>query len=464
MFKPGFVWGAATASYQIEGATADDGRVDSIWDVFCRTPGKVFDGDTGDTACDHYQRHAEDVAFLRDLGVQAYRLSIAWPRVVTDASGTINLAGLDFYDRLIDQLLAAGIEPWVTLYHWDLPYYHYLEGGWLNPRSPAWFERYTRAVVDRLSDRVTRWMTLNEPQVFIGHGLQSGVHAPGDRLGLEQVLLAGHHALLAHGRAVGVLREHARRPARVGWAPVGVAHEPATDSPEDIAAARAATLGVTPGSIWNNIWWGDPVVHGRYPEAGLRAYGRAAPRHTAADLALIGQPIDFYGVNIYNAQLVRAADPAESATAAARVPTLAPAAWEPLSCGPGHAQTLFHWTVSPASLYWGPRFLHEHYRLPVVVTENGLSSMDWIALDGAVHDPQRIDFLTRYLRELRRASAEGVPIDGYFHWSLLDNFEWAEGYRHRFGLVHVDFATGARTPKDSFAWYRRVVATNGAAL
>ena len=457
-FPDQFAWGAAAASYQIEGAAQTDGRGLCVWDMFSRTPGRVFEGHTGSVACDHYHRYAEDVGLMRDIGLPHYRLSVSWPRVLPNGTGTVNAKGLEFYDRLVDSLLAAGVQPWVTLFHWDLPYELYLRGGWLNPDSPQWFADYTRIIVDRLSDRVSRWMTLNEPQCFIGLGLQNGGHAPGDRLALPEALRASHHTLLAHGRAVQVIRACAKTPAQIGWAPVGSVAIPENENrPEDVAAARAAMFAVGPGTplswdavpLWNNVWWADPVILGTYPEAGLKTFGASAPVVGPDDMRIISEPLDFYGVNIYTGSVVRAG--ADGTPQKVMQP-------------PGSAVTALKWPVAPASLYWGPKFLQERYQLPLVITENGLSSMDWVTVDGKVHDPQRIDFLQRYLRELRRAISDGVDVRGYFQWSIMDNFEWAEGYKERFGLIHVDYATQKRTLKDSAHWYRDVIKTNGAHL
>jgi beta-glucosidase len=448
-YPDGFVWGVATASYQIEGAAHEDGRGLSVWDMHARRPGKTFGGHTGEVACDHYHRYREDVALMRELGVQGYRLSLAWPRILPDGTGAVNPLGLGFYDRLVDELLAAGITPYVTLYHWDLPYELYCRGGWLNREIVGWFAAYTRVVVDALSDRVQHWMTLNEPQCFIGLALREGTHAPGTQLGTHEVLRAGHHALLAHGEAVRAIRAHAKAAPQVGYAPVGVCKMPASESPEDIAAARAATFSMTNPSTWNTPWWLDPVFLGHYPEDGLRIYGDAAPRVLPGDMETISQPLDFCGVNTYMGDTVRAG--ADGTPEAVPYPVGAP-------------QTACRWPITPDSLYWGPRFLHERYGKPVVITENGLSNMDWVMADGKVHDPQRIDFLTGYLRAYRRAADEGIPLLGYFQWSFMDNFEWLEGYKERFGLVYVDYQTQQRIPKDSFYWYQNVIATNGASL
>jgi beta-glucosidase len=447
-FPEGFVWGAAAASYQIEGAANIDGRGPSTWDMFCRKPDAVWNGQNGDVACDHYHRYREDVKLMQAMGLRAYRLSISWPRVLPEGVGQVNEAGLAFYDRLIDALLEAGIAPWVTLFHWDYPLALYHRGGWLNRDTADWFAEYTDVVVRRLSDRVRFWMTLNEPQVFIGAGHAEGRHAPGDRLALREVLRAGHHALLAHGRSVQAIRASARTTPEVGFAPVGLPRCPASDRPEDVAAARSATLACADKTAWTNTWWMDPVYLGAYPEDGLKSFGADAPEPKAFDLELIHQPLDFFGVNIYESQTVRAGQHGPEFVA------------RPV----GFPITGFDWGVTPEALYWGPRFFYERYRKPVVITENGISSRDWIALDGKVHDQGRIDFTQRYLREFARAIADGVTGRGYFHWSFIDNFEWGHGYKHRFGLVFCDYPTQRRVPKDSAEWYARVIATNGAAI
>lgn len=457
--RPDFTWGVAAASYQIEGAASADGKGPSIWDMFCRRGDRVWLGQTGDVACDHFHRYQEDVGLMQSLGVQAYRMSVSWPRVMPKGRGEVNLAGLDFYDRLVDALLAAGIDPWVTLYHWDLPYALYCEGGWLNREIAAWFADYAAVVVDRLSDRVTHWITLNEPQVFIGLGLETGRHAPGDKLGLAEVLRAGHNALLAHGMAVQQIRARARKPAQIGWAPAASLAMPASPRPEDLVAAKQAMFdfehrGLLTGrgdetQVWSNTWWMDPVFFGHYPEDARRCFGPAFPPVEPGDMATIRQPLDFFGANIYHGFII-------GADAAGR-----PEQRErPL----GYPQTAFHWPVAPEVMYWGLKLLQERYRLPIVVTENGISCRDWVSLDGQVHDPNRIDFLARYLGALVGAAEDGVDVRGYFHWSILDNFEWAEGYRERFGLIHVDYPTQKRTIKDSGHWYAETIRNRGAQL
>jgi len=447
-FPDNFTWGAAAAAYQIEGAWDADGKGESVWDTFTREPKKIWEGNHGRVACDHYNRYREDVALMKEIGLEAYRLSVSWPRVLPAGRGAINTKGLDFYDRLVDELLRADIRPWVTLFHWDFPNALDLEGGWLNPDSPQWFADYTEVVVKKLSDRVTDWITLNEPQCFVGLGHLDGIHAPGVQLGLSRTLQVGHHTLLAHGLSTQAIRAHSILPSRVGWAPVGTSYFPVSEAQADRDAAWRGMSAVYPDSVWNNTWWADPVIFGRYPEEGLLAYGDAAPVVKASDFETIQQPIDFFGCNIYSGIPVKAAengDPVECATV-------------------GEPRTLFDWRANPESIYWCTKFLADRYKLPIVITENGLSCHDWVSLDGAVHDPQRIDFLNRYLLCLERAIEEGVDVRGYFQWSIMDNFEWAEGYKHRFGLIHVDYQTQQRTLKDSANWYREVIQTNGGHL
>ncbi|MDF3068045.1 MAG: beta-glucosidase [Polyangiaceae bacterium] len=447
-FPQNFVWGAAAASYQIEGAAYQDGRGQSVWDMYCRKPGMVWNGHTGDVACDHYNRYAEDVGLMKQLGLQAYRLSVAWPRIQPSGVGAPHEKGLDFYDRLVDALLAAGITPWVTLFHWDFPLDLYHRGGWLNRDSADWFADYTTHVVSRLSDRVKNWMTLNEPQVYIGAGHHEGRHAPGDMLAFKEVLLAGHHTLLAHGKSVQAIRAASKQPCRIGYAPVALSKMPLDpSSPADIAAARAKMFSVASQTAWTNTWWMDPVFLGSYPEDGLSFFGKDAPDVKAGDLETMSQPLDFCGVNIYQGQYVRAGKDGTP---------------EEVPMPVGARLTAFDWYVTPDAMYWGPKYLHERYGKPIVITENGISSRDWVALDGKVHDEQRIDFTQRHLQEAARAIADGVPLEAYFHWSFIDNFEWAHGYKHRFGMIFCDYENGGtRTIKESGHWYGKVIASNG---
>ncbi len=448
-FPSSFVWGAAAASYQIEGAAFADGKGLSVWDLFCRRPNKIWQGHTGEVACDHYHRYQEDVRLMAELGLQAYRFSISWPRVLPEGVGTVNEPGLAFYDRLVDELLAQGIEPWVTLFHWDYPHALFQRGGWLHPDSSEWFAAYAQVVVERLSDRVRWWMPQNEPQIYLGLGHLTGEHAPGLRLGLEDVLLAAHHSLLAHGKAVQVIRSLAKVTPSIGTALVGVVKIPVSERPGDVAAARHATFAITARDCANNTWFADPLLRGAYPEDGLRLFADSLPKIASADMETICQKLDFCGVNIYFGEVVQARGDGS---------------WEVVPPPPGCPLTTMGWPVTPEALYWGPKFFYERYGLPIAVTENGMANCDWVSVDGRVHDPQRIDFLTRHLQAYGRAIAEGVPGFAYFVWSILDNFEWAHGYKQRFGLIYVDYGTQARVIKDSGYWYREVIRSGGGRL
>ncbi len=445
-FPKDFIWGAAAASYQVEGGAYDDGKGLSVWDMMCRQPGKIWEGNTGDISCDHYHRYQEDTRLMGEIGLKAYRLSISWPRVIPEGMGAINEKGLDFYDRLVDALLENGVQPWVTLFHWDYPYSLYCRGGWLNRDSSDWFAEYTRVIVDKLSDRVSHWMTLNEPQVFIDAGHRTGRHAPGIQLGLRDLLIAAHNSLLAHGKAVQVIRACAKKRPVIGTAPVGVTIIPATDNLQDIESARRQMFSILNKNFMNNTWFADPIVLGKYPEDGIKLFRGELPDFPGKDMETICQPLDFYGANIYRGDIVLTTDNSSVETVK----------------GPdGPALTTMEWRITPEALYWGPRFLYERYKLPIVITENGMANCDWIHRDGKVHDPQRIDFISRYLRELKRAIEDSVAIKGYFVWTTIDNFEWAHGYKQRFGLIYCDFATGKRTLKDSAYWYKDVIASNG---
>jgi len=450
-FPPDFTWGSATSSYQIEGAHDADGKSPSVWDAFSAQPGKTYRNDTGRVACDHYHRYREDVTLMKELGLGAYRFSLSWPRILPDGRGAINKKGLDFYSRLVDSLLEAGIVPWATLFHWDMPHILQQQGGWLNRNTADAFAEYTQAVVDALGDRVNDWMTFNEPQCFLGLGLETGVHAPGLKI-LTSDLFAGlHNHLVAHGKSAQILRAAGGSRFRIGYVPTTQALIPASESGADIDLARRAFFSYRPdhGPLWTMASFTDPVFFGRYPEDGLASYGSNLPRDWDKDMKLISTPIDFCGINLYSG--IHLTVDSNGVPCPAPVPA-------------GIAQTANKWNVEPETLRWAPRFLSERYRKPVVITENGLSLTDWVHLDGKVHDPARIDFTRRYLLELEKAIGDGADIAGYFHWSLMDNFEWAESYKERFGLIHVDFDTQKRTIKDSGFWYRDVIASNGKSL
>lgn len=445
-FPASFVWGAATSAAQIEGAAASDGRGPSIWDVFCQTPGRVIHDDDPSQACEFYQRWQDDLRLMQEIGLQAFRFSVSWSRVMPTGTGRVNPAGVAFYERLVDGLLAAGIRPYLTLYHWDLPQALLERGGWLARDSADWFADYAEVMAVALGDRVKDWLTFNEPQIFLGYGYAHGSHAPGLKLGAEEVFRAVHQVNLAHGRAVTRLRGLLQAP-QIGFAiatKIGIPRD--ADDPACVEAARQATIEPewtgTHETFLNNGWWAEPMVHGRYPAELARRLPGFVETLPDGDLAEICQPLDFFGFNYYSGLVVE--------------PT-ATGGWRRVAAPRGEPRTMIGWPVHPSGMFWAARFFHDAYQLPLYVFENGVSGMDWVSLDGAVHDPNRIDFLARYLAELQRAHEAGIPVVGYFHWSLLDNFEWAQGYQERFGLIHVDYATQQRTLKDSARWYRRVI-------
>ena len=448
-FPKNFAWGAAAAAYQIEGAWNVDGRGPSVWDVFSQEQGKVFENHTGNDACDHYHRWREDVALMQELGMKNYRLSVAWPRIQPTGVGKANAKGLAFYDKLIDGLLEAGITPWVTLFHWDLPHALQQRGGFCNRDLVEWFGDYTAIVADKLGDRVKNWMTFNEPPVVLGLGYHEGRFAPGLKLPFADCLLGAHNLLMAHGRGVQALRAGCQGPVKISIAHTSRERIPATETKRDIEAARRDYFASTEKNMWNLSWWADPVNLAEYPAEGVKAFGADMPKVTAAEMKLISQKIDFLAYNCYSGWKVRAD--------AKGNPEKLPGGW-----GIGNPRGTLSWLeVAPDAPYWAARFQTERYKLPLVFSENGYCNTDFVQLDGKVHDPQRIDFVARYLRAIGRAIDDGVPVAGYFYWSIMDNFEWAEGYKDRFGLVHVDYQTQKRTPKDSAYWYREVVRTNG---
>ncbi len=443
-FKENFNWGTATASYQIEGGAFDDGKGLNIWDTFSHTNGKIFDNHNGDTACDHYHKLESDLDLMKELGIKSYRFSLSWSRIIPNGIGEINPAGIDFYNRLIDGLIARDIKPYMTLYHWDLPYALHLKGGWLNDESSDWFAYYAKCVKEHFGDRVSDFMTFNEPQVFAGCGYYEGTHAPGYKLGKAELLRTGHNVLKAHGKAVMALREG--KECRIGLAVSSVPCIPIEESEVNVSAAREMYFQSNHDAfLFTDAYWLDPIIMGRYPQWVNDFKAINAPVITDEDLALISQPIDFIGMNIYNGKYV------EHTANGGAVPQLPD----------GYARNTIGWPLTPEALYWGPTFFHERYGKPIIITENGMACHDFIHLDGKLHDSSRIDYIHRYLKNLKRAAENGVPVDGYFVWSFMDNFEWGHGYKERFGIVFVDYQTQQRTVKDSALWYKSVIETNG---
>jgi len=447
-FNKDFLWGVATAAHQIEGAYNEDGKGPGVWDALVNVPGRVKYSESGNIACNHYHNYKEDIQLMKQMGVKAYRFSISWPRVLPKGVGEVNKKGLQFYSDVVDELLANGIEPLVTLFHWNYPMSLYNQGGWLNESSPEWFEEYVKVVVDRLSDRVKYWITFNEPQMFVLLGHMIGMHAPFLRLSRKEIAQISHNVLLSHGRAVKAIRTYAKQPVKIGFAPQAPCATPEKDTVEAIEQARIKSFACSGVDFAvTNSWWSDPIIFGKYPEDAVEFLGEDMAEIKNGDMELISQPIDFYGANIYSS-LAAYGDNSKYAE----------------NTFQGCSRTTMDWPVTPESLYWSPKFLYERYKLPILITENGMSNTEWVSLDGKVHDPQRIDFLHRYLREYKRAAQDGIELMGYMCWSFMDNFEWAEGYNKRFGLVYVDFNTQKRTIKDSGYWYKSVIESNGEIL
>jgi len=445
-FPNDFLWGAATSAYQIEGAVDEDGRGRSIWDTFVHTPGKIADHSNADRASDHYHRYKEDVRLLKALGVKAYRFSIAWPRVFPEGAGAPNPKGLDFYDRLVDELLSNGIEPFATLYHWDLP--QLLQdrvGGWQSSETSKAFANYAGYVAKRLTDRVKHIFTVNECSRFVSLGYGAGIDAPGLKLSQAGVNQVRHHVALAHGLAVQAIRAHGLAGTKVGPAEDIAACLPAIDTPANVRAAEIATRELNAGFL-------GVILEGKYTEGFLENAGKDAPKYTADELKIISSPVDFVGLNIYAPQYyVVAADRAPGFTVL------------PFPASFPHMDS--EWLrVGPETIYWVPRLAAKIWNIDTIyISENGTSSADEMTGDGNVHDTDRIMYLRNYLTQLQRATAEGVPVCGYFLWSLMDNFEWTDGYKKRFGLYHVDLDTQRRTPKLSASFYREMIERNAVA-
>ena len=453
-FPDGFLWGVATSAYQIEGAVAEDGRGRSIWDTYAHTPGKIRNDENADVANDHYHRYPEDVALMRSFGVQAYRFSISWPRIFPEGVGELNPKGVDFYQRLVDELLTSGIRPFATLYHWDLPQtLQDADGGWSSKETVEAFAAYAAHVASQLGDRVTDFITLNEIHAFVelGHRaveyevdgkLVATEHAPGLKLPPRELNQVRHHAVLAHGLAVQAIRANAPTEVRCGFAENIDVAVPAIDTPACVAAAETATRELNAGDA-------TVMLEGRYTDAYLERAGSDAPRFTDEELRTISTPVDFVGLNLYRPYSYVL--PSDEAPGYRVVPF-----------DRSHPRMGSRWQLlGPEVLYWGPRHVRSLWNPgSIFITENGCATTDVVAEEGSVNDTDRIMFLRASLTQLQRATAEGVPVDGYFLWSGQDNFEWSEGFGERFGIVHVDFETQRRTPKLSASWFREAAARN----
>jgi beta-glucosidase len=442
-FPEGFLWGAATSAYQIEGSPLADGAGPGIWHQFSHAPGRTYQGMTGDVACDHYHRWHGDVALMRALGLRSYRFSVGWARVLPEGEGRVNATGLAFYDRLVDALLEAGIAPMLTLYHWDLPAALEARGGWLAPEMPRWFADFAELLYAKLGDRVKLWCTINEPWVVVDAGYVHGVNAPGRR-DLAEAARVAHALLLSHAAAVRRFRESDPRGGRIGLVVNLAPHHPATPDPRDVEAAAR-------GHAYFNEWFLDAVYRGEYPRRVREMFGDAFPRTTADEMRAIREPFDFLGINWYTGYDVRH-DDTRPPTRAVEVP------------GERGTRMTTGWEVRPELLVETLTWVTQRYgRIPIHVTENGAAFPDPdTAMDGRVEDPLRVDYLRRHVAACREAMRRGVDLRGYFVWSLLDNFEWASGFSHRMGLVHVDYATQRRTVKASGEFYRDLIRANGA--
>lgn len=438
-FSKDFMWGAASAAYQIEGAYNEDGKGLSIWDAL--SDGHVLHGDNGSISADHYHRFKEDVALMKELGLKAYRFSVSWPRVIPE-EGKVNEAGLQFYRDLVKELTEAGITPLCTLYHWDLPMWMHEKGGWNSDEISDHFAEYTEVVVDALSDKVAYWMTFNEGTSFLGEGYLHGTHPPyetaplGSEEEFDKITHLSRNLLLCHGKAAAVIRSKAVLPPQVGIATDSTLFMPESESDEDILKAREKTFAGDVNHYLLN-WWMDPIMNGT-------AHPRLEAVLKEGEMDIIHQPLDYLGWNCYLANNYNDGPDGKMLTYKQGIP-----------------RTAMGWPVTPDALYWGVRFIYEKYRLPIMISENGVAIVDFVMDDGCVHDPQRIQFLKWYLRGLKRAADEGYPVTGYMVWSIMDNFEWAFGYEKRFGLIYVDYSTQKRIPKDSYYWYAEVIKQNG---
>lgn len=456
-FPDGFLWGAATSAYQIEGSADVDGRTPSIWDTFSKTPGRVVNGDTGDRACDSYRRVEEDVALLRGLGVRAYRFSISWSRVMPAGRGALNGAGVEYYRKLVRLLREAGITPMVTLYHWDLPQALHDEGGWMNRRCAHDFAEYAKAMFNALGDEVPYWFTINEPWCasILSHAF--GLHAPGEK-DLQNAITVAHHLLLAHGLAVKEFRR-CERAGKIGMAPNVEWHEPYSHHPDDVDACER-------GLDWFNRWFIDPLYHGRYPQRMLARYAEIGirPPVEEGDMAIIGQRPDMLGINYYTGSYTRHATPAHAAAEPAdeAMRQIHHLRLVESVDVPGFKKTDIDWNVFADGFYKVLVWLKEEYgNPPVLITENGACDNTLPDAHGQVDDAMRVEYFRRHVIAVDRALRSGCDIRGYMAWSLMDNFEWAFGYGMRFGLVHVDFDDFTRTPKESYRWYQRLIQEGG---
>jgi len=446
MFGNNFIWGTATAAYQVEGAYNEDGRCESIWDRFSHIEGNIYKNHNGDVACDHYHRYKEDVAIMKNLGIKAYRFSTAWPRIFSDGKSKINQKGIDFYNRLVDELVGNNIEPFITLYHWDLPQVLEDNGGWLNRDTGKYYNDYVNVIVDTLKDRVKHWFTFNEIKMFVligyGHVSPVDVHAPGKNYGLKELNQIRHNVLVAHGNAVRIIKE--LNPE----SKVGIAHAPEVSVPADDFTAQKENIERIFRIDNDPIF--APLYLGEYPESLLKLWGNNSPEILENDMEIISTPVDVIGLNIYSAKLIRLNQETND--------------FENVEYPSDYPRTLMGWPINSDALFWGVKMVSDiYFSKEIYITENGASFDDKPDADNKVHDPDRIKFLKAYLSKLHKAVSEGVKVRGYFLWSLMDNFEWARGYKQKFGIVYIDRENGLkRIIKDSGYWYKAWIAGDSA--
>lgn len=459
LFPENFFWGAATAAMQVENSPTAEGGGPSFWEPFVATnPKLVKDGSSPRVTCDETRYWQEDLALMRQMGLNSYRFSISWPRVLPEGKGRVNQRGLDFYDRFVDALLAVNIRPMLTIFHFDYPAALQQQGGWLAPDSPNWLADYARLLAARYSDRIEDWLTINEPNILWGFGAEAGIMPPGKHMPESDLASGLHHFLLGHGLSLQAIRATSNRPLKITLPIAGMVQMPATNSPADIEAARLSTFTprktavipeAPPMGLLNNGLWLDPIFKGVYPEEAFNLYPRLRQLARPQEMKIINSPVDRCAVNLYFGPRVRAGSNGQ--------PEIVPPP-------PNAERTHRGWEVTPDVLYWGPKLLYERYGKPILITENGMSWADRPSPDGRVRDPQRISFLNRYLNSLRRALQEGVPVEGYMHWSLIDNWEFTSGFTEQFGLVYVDHQTQKRTMKDSGLRYKEIIQSRGAVL
>ncbi len=447
-FNKDFVWGTATASYQIEGAAFEDGKGLSTWDRFSNDTNKVVEGHNANVTCDSYHRMDEDLFALKEIGAKAYRFSLSWPRILPEGIGRVNQKGIDYYDRLIDKLLENNVTPYITLFHWDYPMELLYKGGFMNRDCSKWFAEYTQKVVEKFSDRVSNWFTQNEPPCYLYNGYLNGSMAPGLTLAFPDFVRVWHNNLVCHGESIKVIRSESKLKPSISYVACGDAYVPASDSVADIEAARRAMFERTPENKYYCAYAEcfDPIMFGKYP----KNYEPYLPDYWQDDIETITQPLDYLSMNIYAGMKYKAGTNGVG--------------YELVPKKVGAPESTMPMAFEPEALYWATKFVYERYNLPIMITENGISDNSWVFADGKVHDPLRCDYIDRYLKQYKRAADEGIPVKGYFYWSMLDNFEWCLGFTKRFGLVHVDYETGKRTIKDSAYHYKKIIETNGELL